>query len=661
MAENMQNKQEEQGHSEDPVTHGQNRTNASWDTQLLNELKEDGVTVNKANLSREGMLQILGQIPVKEMDTDLLEYIGNFYVNDIHSFGHGKFDHIASVVIRATEAGTLLNESGKSKVDPELVKYAAVLHDIGNSISRNGHNHFGYGIIMGELDLRRILDVPNKNAEGRYMNQTVVSELKEHLKNNNGTLHFTDDDRRLLQKYETRKNYMKQIQPVITRTDIDKATKVILAKEHALESWEIQALDLLLGKIKLAELDLTFDAGYKGIPAYEMRQHAAEKYNLPTNSFILNYIYNSFTDEMGQYKDEALRKSADDLKLQAKNLHNLSHILGRAFRNEDTRVMLAEAVQDHNIDFKTPIQTETTSALRHMGNDVRYCARNDYGMIIADADKSNDPIQETMRIMKYTIEKLVKEGNPNLTMHYQYPNSEEIVPILTEKGEYILNLRELKENTWEEFRNRYSEFAIDSYKQLDAKYDLGIGEKMFGQITRAANNRLEFPELYQTSMELLIDQKLDSGRAVEKREEARFGVKTGNVFSFALVYQPETSEFLNVKYSEVKNYYRDEHAEELSKIARVLSNDSKNVNKLKTLEEEIIEKTNMLNQIREIKDDAQQDGNMHLPLKSIIGNAKQEQALEATIADLRRQQQEIIDNIRGTNQRLNEILYNFER
>ena len=106
-----------------------------------------------------------------------------------NSIGHG-IEHIRGVVMRALEFCKIMNEHPEEyelskPLDPLVVGTAAMAHDLGNVIYRDGHNHLGYAIIKGEFNLQDFLDVPVKNGETKeYLDDISKQEFMEAVETN---------------------------------------------------------------------------------------------------------------------------------------------------------------------------------------------------------------------------------------------------------------------------------------------------------------------------------------------------------------------------------------------------------------------------------------------------------------------------------------------
>lgn len=97
--------------------------------------------------------------------------------------GH-EIEHIKGVVHRTEEIVKTINnnpEKCNTNLDLLVATTIACLHDIGNVISRDGHNFFGEGILKGSLSIESCIVNNKKNSHN--INKNVL-EGYIHLKNN---------------------------------------------------------------------------------------------------------------------------------------------------------------------------------------------------------------------------------------------------------------------------------------------------------------------------------------------------------------------------------------------------------------------------------------------------------------------------------------------
>lgn len=106
--------------------------------------------------------------------------------------GH-EVEHICGVMLRARRFAKIVNENleqfnEKKHIDYGIVATVAALHDIGNVIERDGHNHYGFGIIKGKLTVDDYFAIPVLNKQNnKFLQQEEIEEIKESIKKNNYT------------------------------------------------------------------------------------------------------------------------------------------------------------------------------------------------------------------------------------------------------------------------------------------------------------------------------------------------------------------------------------------------------------------------------------------------------------------------------------------
>lgn len=123
---------------------------------------------------------------------NFLNSIEQFYqpkdASEKDGIGH-EIEHIKGVIERMHIIAQTINENPslyqETKVDYNIATTVAALHDIGNTINRDDHNHLGYGIIMGKLTPSDILKAPTKG--NTLLSATEKHNILSHFKNNKVT------------------------------------------------------------------------------------------------------------------------------------------------------------------------------------------------------------------------------------------------------------------------------------------------------------------------------------------------------------------------------------------------------------------------------------------------------------------------------------------
>ena len=106
---------------------------------------------------------------INALEKFLIE-LENFYKSEPgdekKGIGH-EIEHINGVILRSKKYAEMINENPEiykldKKVDIGKVTVIAVLHDIGNVIERDYHNHYALAIVKGELSVEDFCNIPLK-------------------------------------------------------------------------------------------------------------------------------------------------------------------------------------------------------------------------------------------------------------------------------------------------------------------------------------------------------------------------------------------------------------------------------------------------------------------------------------------------------------------
>lgn len=282
---------------------------------------------------------------------EFLCQIEKFYqpINPLDKDGIGhEIEHIKGVIHRSKEITDIIEDNlelykESDKMDMNLVTTIACLHDIGNVIGRDAHNHFGAGIVLGELNFEYIARVPM---------------------NVDKTLTTIEDRKQAIKYFHENKNKL---------NDLDKDT---LLYKLVSEIYRTQA---------------QFYLSYEG----QNIQNEAQLTNFLKNKFdgidetVLNEMLSGIIDDAGNFT----YKYIPELKNITTNLQDVYS------KNSTELYIIADAVQDHNIDF------EKTNNLIIQ----RYASRSIYGKIVSDADKDNIPETFAIRTLAYAYNKFGRQ------------------------------------------------------------------------------------------------------------------------------------------------------------------------------------------------------------------------------------------------------------
>jgi HD superfamily phosphodiesterase len=282
--------------------------------------------------------------------------------------GH-EIEHIKGVVRRTNEIINTMNDYGYNveNFDKNISVLVAALHDIGNVISRDDHGHLGYGIIMNKLELENVFNVP---IEYKMNGDKYISSEQQNHK----LLDFVQKNK-LDNKHYNLSNL----------TELNKTEKNILltaigifAKYQVFHnSYSFEEVDEFYeGTLKMNQKDIILSS--------------KELVNRDSDNKVISF-------NTGQMDNDVTRVRELGQKLKSLS-EQLSEVLDN---NQEKLKTIAEAVQDHNIDFCMEDEQKT-----------RYEARSIYGMIIADADKDNIPEVFALRTLAFSYNKWAKEMNP---------------------------------------------------------------------------------------------------------------------------------------------------------------------------------------------------------------------------------------------------------
>ena len=278
--------------------------------------------------------------------------------------GH-EVEHLKGVIMRSHQILGIVKNKTEQDISAELVTSVAVFHDIGNVINRDCHNHIAYGIVMGKLTPEDILSVP--------------MDIK------NKPAFLTEQEKKKILAFM---DYHK------TEIGYD-----LSSYKSELTNREITGLKNIVKNLS------AFEAGYNGISANQFEDYICKQYNLPlTDDQIIGFVMDEFIrfipedskntrlnrNMIPEYKDLNINK-ADELQELTTKMH-------AEYTTEQLKI-LAEAVQDHNIDW----------TMDEQGNNIRYEARSIYGMIVADADKDNVAETFGLRTLAFAVNKWALE------------------------------------------------------------------------------------------------------------------------------------------------------------------------------------------------------------------------------------------------------------
>lgn len=213
--------------------------------------------------------------------------------------GH-EIEHIKGVIRRTKTISDIVNNNLESyntntPIDINIATTVAALHDIGNVIDRDSHNHFGAGIILGQLNVEYILRVPvscDKNIA-------------------------TDDKIKNALKYFRENGY-----------DLSKLSNQSSTYKLLSTAFRIKA---------------QFEVGY-------------HDKDLKTENEVLTFLKEKFQtiddETLKSLKNSLYNNSHVQIINPVKELKNITKSLHQVYpKGSEELFIIADAVQDHNIDF----------------------------------------------------------------------------------------------------------------------------------------------------------------------------------------------------------------------------------------------------------------------------------------------------------------------
>ena len=266
-------------------------------------------------------------------------------LNDFYSYkegeektgiGHGT-EHMSGVISRSLVLSKIVNDNKTAyglteDVDLGITTLVAALHDIGNVINRSGHNFLGAAIIRGEFSYDAYFELPMATKKNEvFLNEQDKEYVKSVLKSG---------------------YYDHIVGSKVYNIFLEALTAEIGFKLAYYEN-NIKTED---------ELNKYIDENYPGIES-DLKADIVSK--LTNNQHMLDACYN------------------EKLAALTKSLHEALD------SNKDLIEMIAQAVEDHNIDFRE--------------KDARYKSRSIYGSIVSDADKDNVPETFILRTLAFSI------------------------------------------------------------------------------------------------------------------------------------------------------------------------------------------------------------------------------------------------------------------
>lgn len=229
----------------------------------------------------------------------------NFYKSEPgdekKGIGH-EIEHINGVILRSKKYVEMINENPEAykldkKVDIGKATVIAALHDIGNVIERDYHNHYAFAIVKGELSVEDFCSVPFEIDKNEFADEKFIKSLKAAINNKTFIVNNISEDDEIF---------------------LDALSKYYTAK-------------------------FFFDIAYK-------------PNNLYTEKDLDEYIKQEFPempDELSTIIKRNLCNKDHSLKIQYNpKLKEITKELNSIF-DEKSIEEIAQAVQDHNIDYSS--------------------------------------------------------------------------------------------------------------------------------------------------------------------------------------------------------------------------------------------------------------------------------------------------------------------
>ena len=141
----------------------------------------------------------------------------NFYKSEPgdekKGIGH-EIEHINGVILRSKKYVEMINENPEAykldkKVDIGKATVIAALHDIGNVIERDYHNHYAFAIVKGELSVEDFCSVPFEIDKNEFADEKFIKSFKAAINNKTFIVNNISEDNKIflkaLSKYYTAK------------------------------------------------------------------------------------------------------------------------------------------------------------------------------------------------------------------------------------------------------------------------------------------------------------------------------------------------------------------------------------------------------------------------------------------------------------------------
>ena len=345
----------------------------------------------------------------------VLDNLGKFYTPENpqakDGIGH-EIEHLKGAIRRCGEITGVVNDSPEkygvdTGIDNRVSTTVSALHDIGNVCSRENHNHFSRGIVQGYLLPENVVSVPDKDIQHR-------SEISSALENG---------------------------------TSID---GIVSNESYGASAARVCAICVQF-EIQYTDYGVRFDSNSDLGEIAEFIQEIAPDI---FREEISDKTANEIADAVMGLIDECGKGTVFSY---VEGLQEITDGLADAYRDALPALFdtVAEAVQDHNIDFND--------------DGTPYFARSTYGAIAYDADKDNVEATFELRTLAFAINNwAVVKAEPSMCKLDENGNV-----IRDENGKPVPDVYKCAEHILDQARERFSPAGTEISTHA-FEYKLGV-------------------------------------------------------------------------------------------------------------------------------------------------------------------------------------------
>ncbi len=366
----------------------------------------------------------------------LLFALNEFYNSDRkYNIGHGS-SHVFGVMKRSLQRYYFINENPEFKdvltepISKDIIIATAVLHDVGNVINRKNHNQFSKGIVQGYLHIDDILNekTPIYNELDKQTRNNLKSFILDSKMNNDG----------LFNEYY----HFENINSIIPDKESQEALFNAMLIKFQFDSFYNQEFNY--------EYINSFDkylSNHFCIPKDSYLYESIKKYSFalfPESKKIIETARDEKKYEIERSNKEKITAFNERSHKYSEKCRKLTEMLHASYSQSELKI-IADAVQEHNVDFKYKDEcidsiNNTEQAQKEAYKQNRFQGSSIYSMIIADADKDNFIETSIMRRFLFSKnhsfivnqESIIEASHINEIKHLLYKNEAiAIVPMLS--------------------------------------------------------------------------------------------------------------------------------------------------------------------------------------------------------------------------------------